>query len=199
MGKRNYPFLLFNAINAIGAQIMLLVVDARFAAAYKVMFPSLLLLSIFIFYTFLAFRQNILFLSLAFFLITISLQEKVLILGGGASLVLTLLFYLFEINRRGISKGRASLILLGFGVLFCLICGAVFGVTLRGYYKLSLPQNYNLKAIKKYHEGEKKGELLLKKVPPSYYGYNLGNWNEMPDFMRQCYGIKEDTPIKYID
>ncbi|AFM00404.1 hypothetical protein Desde_2019 [Desulfitobacterium dehalogenans ATCC 51507] len=196
--KKDYPFLLFNTINALGAQIMLIVVDARFAATYKVMFPSLLLFSVFIFYSVLAFRRNTLYLSLAFFFLTLSLQEKLPALAGGVIFGLALIHYLYSMFREEGSGSGIKLIQVGLGVFFCLISVMVFGTTLHGYYQASIPQNYNLEAIKQYHEGEKKGELLLKKVPPSYYGYNLGNWNDMPYFMKQCYGIKEDTPINYI-
>lgn len=196
--KRKYPFLLFNSINAIGAQLMLLVVDARFAAAYKVMFPSLLLWSVFIFYSVLAFRRNTLYLSLAFLMVSLSLQERLLTIAAGAILFLTLVHCLYT-RYRGQSVDQTSKFLrYGLGALFCLISVVVFSVTLRGYYQAALPQNYNLEAIKQYHKVGQKGELILKKVPPGYYGYNLGNWNSMPYFMKQCYGIKEDTPIKYI-
>ncbi len=197
--KKNAPFLFFNTINALGAQIMLIVVDARFAAAYKVMFPSLLLLSVFIFYSVLAFRQNILYLALACFLVALSLQQKTLILVGVVCLGLSLIHCLYSIDRERESQRRLKLMQTSLGVFFCFISVLVFGATLQGYYQASIPQNYNLEAIKEYHEAEKKGGLLLKKVPPSYYGYGLGNWNDMPYFMKECYGIKEDTPIDYID
>lgn len=197
--KKDYPFLLFNSINAIGAQLMLVVVDARFAAAYKVMFPSLLLLSVFIFYSVLAFRKNTLYLSLAFLMVTLSLQERLLSIAAGVIFFLTLADYFYTRYRVRSSDPTNKFLCYGLGVLFCLISALVFSVTLRGYYLASIPQNYNLGAIKQYHEVGQEGELILKKVPPSYYGYNLGNWNSMPYFMKQCYGIKEDTPIKYIN
>lgn len=197
--KKNAPFLFFNTINALGAQLMLIVVDARFAAAYKVMFPSLLLLSVFIFYSVLAFRQNILYLALACFLVALSLQQKALILVGVVCLGLSLIHCLYSIDRERESQRRLKLMQAGLGVFFCFIALLVFGATLQGYYQASIPQNYNLEAIRQYHETEKKGGLLLKKVPPSYYGYSLGNWNDLPYYMKECYGIKEDTPIDYID
>ncbi|MGI1659692.1 MAG: DUF6056 family protein [Desulfitobacterium sp.] len=196
--KKDYPFLLFNSINAIGAQIMLVVVEARYAAAYKVMFPSLLLLSVFIFYSFLAFRRNNLYLSLAFFLVTLSLQEKLLALTAGGIVLLTLVHFLFTRYQVEGSERKGKFLRYSLGALFCFISVATFGVTLHSYYQASIPQNYNLKVIEEYHKAGKEGDLILKKVPPSYYGYNLGNWNSMPYFMKQCYGIKEDTPIKYI-
>lgn len=197
--KKNAPFLFFNTINALGAQLMLIVVDARFAAAYKVMFPSLLLLSVFIFYSVLAFRRNILYLALACFLVALSLQQKTLIFVGVVCLGLPLIHYLYPIERERESQRRLKLMQAGLGVFFCFIALLVFGATLQGYYQASIPQNYNLEAIRQYHETEKKGGLLLKKVPPSYYGYSLGNWNDLPYYMKECYGIKEDTPIDYID
>ncbi|WP_242825452.1 hypothetical protein [Desulfitobacterium dichloroeliminans] len=197
--KKNYPFLLFNSINAIGAQIMLVVVDSRFAAAYKIMFPSLLLLSIFIIYSVFAFRKNTLYLSLAFFMVILSLQERSLALAAGVILLLTLGHYLFTWSQIGESERKGKFLRYSLVALFCLIPLMVFAVTLHGYYLASIPQNYNLRAIKQYHNLGKEGDLLLKKVPPSYYGYNLGNWNSMPYFMKQCYGIKENTPIKYIN
>ncbi|GAA0727780.1 hypothetical protein GCM10008905_25780 [Clostridium malenominatum] len=56
--KEDYPFLMFCTINSIGAQIMLIAADSRFAGTYKIMFPSLLLMSIFIVYSFLKFFSN---------------------------------------------------------------------------------------------------------------------------------------------
>ena len=68
-----------------------------------------------------------------------------------------------------------------------------------GYRRTSVEVEYNLKAIEEYQASNDKSKLTLKKVPPSLYGYNLGNWNTMPYFMKQCYRISEDTIIEYID
>lgn len=71
--KKN-PFILSCIINAIGAQIMLIIADSRFASAYKIIFPSLLLMFIFITYTFteLYYSNNIKINKLAFFIITVA-------------------------------------------------------------------------------------------------------------------------------
>jgi hypothetical protein len=66
-----------------------------------------------------------------------------------------------------------------------------------GYKEASYAQSYNVNAINEYHKNGNKGVLKLKKVPPTHYGYNVGNWNAMPAFMRQCYKLNLDTIIKY--
>lgn len=153
--KKN-PFILSCMINAIGAQLMLLVADSRFASAYKIIFPSLLLMFIFITYTFteLYYENNIKFNKLVFFIITI---------------------------------------------IFSLISFRYFYTNYKGYKTTAIEINYNLNAIKEYNNSNDKSILKLKKVPPSLYGYNLGNWNDIPYFMKQCYNIDENTIIEYVD
>ncbi len=220
------PFLFFNSINAIGAQLMLLVVDARFAATYKVMFPSLLLLSVFIFYSIATFRKNLLFLVLALGIITliplssflfslyynlISRYSELLSLIILA-IILVIIFAIirlmsllgFSTPLRKISnpalysqwKRKVPYVL---GVLFILSTLAIFSRTLIGYYLVSIPQNYNLQAIASYHEKGRVGELVFKKVPFSNYGYHLSIWQTMPYYLKECYKIKEDTPIRYLE
>lgn len=254
MRQGQTPFLFINTINAIGAQLMLLVVDARFAATYKVMFPSLLLLSVFIFTSISAFRNNLLYLAFASGIITLLPQNPSLFtlyqklstrypellpwyhklsswypFAGGeylgflltfiAILVVILVVVIFPALVLPLSNERKSsfkiqndpLLKAGFffqikkkltyimGVLIILTTFVVFSQNLVGYYSVSIPQNYNLQAIAKYHEKGREGELFLKKVPVSYYGYNLGNWQTMPHFLKECYKIKEDTPIRYLE
>lgn len=254
MRQRQTPFLFINTINAIGAQLMLLVVDARFAATYKVMFPSLLLLSVFIFTSISAFRNNLLYLAFASGIITLLPQNPSLFtlyqklstrypellpwyhklsswypFAGGeylgflltfiAILAVILVVVIFPALVLPLSNERKSsfkiqndpLLKAGFffqikkkltyimGVLIILTTFVVFSQNLVGYYSVSIPQNYNLQAIAKYHEKGREGELFLKKVPVSYYGYNLGNWQTMPHFLKECYKIKEDTPIRYLE
>lgn len=153
--KKN-PFILSCIINAIGAQMMLIVADSRFASAYKIIFPSLLLMFIFITYTFteLYYENNIKLNKVLFCIITI---------------------------------------------VFSLISIKFFYNNYEGYKKTAVEINYNLEAIKEYNNSDDKSILKLKKVPPSLYGYNLGNWNNIPYFMKQCYKINEDTIIEYID
>ncbi|MCD2502371.1 DUF6056 family protein [Clostridium sp. NSJ-145] len=150
------PFILFCVINAVGAQIMLLVADSRFADSYKIIFPSLILMFIFISYTFTQLFNNNLFKfnKLLFILIVIPL------------IFVSTKFFLQNFN---------------------------------GYKITSKEIAYNLNVIKNYQNSADKDTLELKKVPPSMYGYNLGNWNNMPYFMKQCYKINENTIINYIE
>ncbi|MBU5486026.1 hypothetical protein KQI86_17025 [Clostridium sp. MSJ-11] len=149
--KDDYPFLLFCCINAIGAQVMLIVADPRFAGTYKVMFPSLLLMSIFIVYSCVKF-----FSSKCNKLLKVSIASIFLILALKVSLT-----------------------------------------TYNGYKTASYVQEFNLNAIEKYHKSADKSILKLKKTPVTEYGYNVGNWNDMPYFMRQCYKIDKETIIEY--
>ena len=69
--KENKPMFFFCTVNAIGAQMMLLVADARYADTYRVMFPSLILMMIFVVYSIVKFFENkffIIFLTLAIFI-----------------------------------------------------------------------------------------------------------------------------------
>lgn len=151
MIKKDYPFMLFCIINAIGAQIMLLVTDPRFANTYKIAFPSLLLIFVFISYSFLnLYKEN----KFLWFIILIPLL---------------LLSYRYFTNN------------------------------FNGYKNTSYEINYNINSIKTYRNNTDKSVLTLKKVPPTIYGYNVGNWNSMPYFMKQCYKIDENTIIQYID
>lgn len=153
--KERYPFILFCYINAVGAQIMLLIADKRFAGTYKIIFPSLLLMSVFSVYSLLKFYNSKIFFN----------------------------------NFKFI---KISMI-----ILFIGLAAKVFSTTYIGYKNAAYAQQSNLNAIKKYHENIDKSTLELKKVPKTKYGYNIGNWDQIPYFMKQCYGIKEDTIIKY--
>ncbi|MGC7871835.1 hypothetical protein ACPUYX_09945 [Desulfosporosinus sp. SYSU MS00001] len=207
--KRHYPFLLYNSINAIGSQLMLFVVDARFAEAYKIIFPALLLMTVFVVYSIINFYKNKLFLILLVIFESFSLAH----LGKFAITYLnhsynvnssyTYLFITFVIfailaiivghykikNFRGLAA--TAIILLG---LFN------FGTEYYGYQLASYAQNYNMKAIKVFHLNHNSSELTLKKTPRTIYGYNVANWNTMPYFMKECYHIPEKTAaIKYIE
>lgn len=195
--KERYPFLLFSSINSIGAQLMLLVVDARFAEAYKVMFPSLLLMSVFLVYSFIKFYRNKVFLSLAVLLIALSLTslENVFHYTNTAQMAIFILITLtlwISYRSYGSDYFRNSLVALG--VVFAVL---VFGTTYNGYRTASYAQSFNLKAIKDYQQSSDKDTLWLKKVPKTIYGYNVGNWNDMPYFMKQAYNIDENTVIHY--
>lgn len=155
LAYKDNPFILSCMINAIGAQIMLIVADARFASTYKIIFPSLMLMFIFITYTFNEIYNDKFRLSKVTYF----------------AFVLVLLFSAFLYYRDNYL----------------------------GYRRTSVEVEYNLKAIEEYQASNDKSKLTLKKVPPSLYGYNLGNWNTMPYFMKQCYRISEDTIIEYID
>jgi len=154
--KENNFFILSCIINAIGAQFMMIAADSRFASTYKIVFPSLMLLFIFISHAFLSFyNEN-----------TIK-YKKVII-------------YLVMIN-------------------LVLISAYNYRNNYIGYKKTDVNIRYNLEVIKKYNNSDNKETLTLKKIENSGYGYNLGNWNKMPYFMKQCYGISEDTVIEYIE
>lgn len=56
--REHSPFILFCNINAIGAQLMLIVADSRFAGSYKVFSPSLLLICIFIVFSAVKFHHS---------------------------------------------------------------------------------------------------------------------------------------------
>lgn len=149
-------FILFCIINAIGAQVMMVVADSRFAGAYKTTFPSLLLMFIFITY---AFTQ------------------------------------LYNENNIRFNK----LIFIAIMIPLTIVSFKTYYKNYKGYKDTSININYNLNAIKKYHENDDKSEITLRKVEKSEYGYNIGNWNDIPCFMKQCYNINENTIIKYID
>lgn len=77
----------------------------------------------------------------------------------------------------------------------------MFSSNYTGYQSAAEIQNFNLQAINEYHNSSNKTVLELKSIHPELFpfGYNLGNWNEMPYFMKQCYKINEDTVINYIN
>lgn len=154
--NKDNPFILASMINAIGAQVMLLVADSRFASAYKIIFPSQLLMFIFICYT------------------------------------LTELYYEKSIN---LNKILFYILIIPFSV----IAFRYYFKNYNGYKNTSIEIEYNLNTIKEYQDSSDKTSITLKKVPYSIYGYNLGNWNDMPYFMKQCYRINEDTIINYIE
>ena len=143
-------------INAIGAQVMMLVVDSRFASTYKIIFPSLMLTFIFIIYSFISFYNDT------------------------------------NIKTR---KYIVSIIV----ICVSIVSLKIYYGNYIGYKETAVNIEYNLNAIKEYQKADNKDKLVLKKVNSAPYGYNLGNWNKMPYFMKQCYKINEDTQIDYIE
>lgn len=153
-------FILACLINSIGSQAMLLVADARFASAYKIIFPSLMFNFVFILYSFIK-------------------------------------FYNYK-GRNEKVKNVTIILIIG---VFSVIGLRNYYNNYKGYKRTSINIDYNLEKIKEYKEknGKETEEVLkLKRVELSGYGYNLGNWNDMPYFMKQCYGISEDIQIEYI-
>ncbi|WP_238884669.1 DUF6056 family protein [Clostridium sp. YIM B02551] len=187
--KERYPFITFCCINAFGAQIMLLFVDPRFAGDHRILFPSLLLMSIFIVYSSLKFYSNRLFL--AFTLLSITLGAHKLSLAIIAS-ILVILCFIFSIIKINFKPLRFIMILA-----FLAISLIAFNTTYSGYKVVSYEQVFNMNAIKEYHRNNNEGILKLKKTPPTIYGYNVSNWNDMPYFMKQCYKINEMTVVEY--
>ena len=154
--KKKNIFIMNCIINAIGAQVMMLVVDSRFASTYKIIFPSLMLTFVFIIYSFINFYNDV----------NIKLRKYIV----------------------------------------CIIVVCVSIISLKNYYgnyigykETAVNIEYNLNAIKEYQKDDNKDKLVLKKVKITPYGYNLGNWNNMPYFMKQCYKINENTQIEYIE
>lgn len=154
--KKKNMFIMTCIINAIGAQLMMLVVDSRFASTYKIIFPSLMLTCIFIIYSFISFYNDI------------------------------------NVKTR---KYIVSIIV----VCVSIVSFKIYYGNYMGYKETAVNIEYNLNAIKLYQESDNKDKLVLKKVEITRYGYNLGNWNDMPYFMKQCYKINEDTKIEYIE
>jgi len=187
--KEHYPFLFFCCINAFGAQMMLIVVDPRFAGDYRIVFPSLLLMSIFIVYSFVKFYESKIFLALAMLAIALSINNKLLIV---VSMIFVSIFILCKIFSFYI-----KIIKISMTALFVVISLIVFRTNYDGYKASAEAQIFNMNAIKEYHQNDDKGVLKLKKTPPTQYGYNVDNWNNMPYFMKQCYKISEDTIIEY--
>ncbi|WP_207637055.1 hypothetical protein [Desulfosporosinus sp. OT] len=204
--NQRYPFLFYNSINAIGAQLMLFVADARFAEAYKIMFPSLLLMSIFIVYSFINFYRYKVFLLLSMIVILLSLTH----LGK-----LTLNPLIDHANNPPIYQlalviiGVSLFMIIGYYkqrtlkdlVVITIIMLGLFnlGTEYNGYKQASYAQDFNLDTISRYHLNHNPNELILKKTPGTIYGYNVSNWNRMPYFMKQCYRIPEEMSIRYID
>lgn len=187
--KEQNPFLLFCGINAFGAQIMLLVVDPRFAGSYRCMFPSILLMSIFISYSFVKFFNNNIFLSIIILTFAMSHVRMYVLIAAIIILALSILLKLLSSDVKFFKE-----LLIGILVASAL---ASFNIVLKGYKAASYAQKFNLNAVKEYHLRENKSCLKLKKTSPTIYGYNVSNWNYMPLFMRQCYKIDENTVIEY--
>lgn len=191
---KGYPFLFYNVINAIGAQLMLFVVDARFAEAYKIIFPSLLLMLVFMVYSLIYFYRQKLFLILTMVFLLLSLTQLENLTIKPLSFIVFAVFLIlivFYMKRRFRGIAAAAIILLGL---------LNFGTEYYGYQAASSEQSYNLAAIKAYHSNHNSGELILKKAPATIYGYNVTNWNTMPYFMKECYRIPvKTTAIKYIE
>lgn len=173
---------------------MLLVADARFAASYTIMFPSLLLMSVFIVYSMIQFRKNTLFLSLTLFLVSLCVGQGVTVLIALAFVLLSFVHTLHSSSLK--SRHYTTVFQKGIALIFALSAFTAFSLTFYGYRGAAVTQNFNLEAIRQYHYG-KSNELKLKKMAATQYGYNVGNWNTMPYFMRQCYSIREDEIIMY--
>lgn len=154
--KKKNIFIMNCIINAIGAQVMMLVVDSRFASTYKIIFPSLMLTFVFIIYSFINFYNDV----------NIKLRKYI---------VCTIV------------------------VCVSIISLKIYYGNYIGYKETAVNIEYNLNAIKEYQKNDNKDKLLLKKVDITRYGYNLGNWNDMPYFMKQCYKINENTQIEYME
>lgn len=186
--KQGNPLLFFHTINAIGAQLMLLAVNARFAHTYKIMFPSLLLLSIFVIYSILTFYRNKTFVSLAIIMTVLPFS-----LSGERTvwLILLVIALLLAMNFRFFTVATMALS-LGLALFF-------FSFAYLGYQEQAPSQFYNLEMIKEYHANGSQGALTLQRVPLSLNGYNLNNWNKMPYFMKECYQINPQTPIQYLE
>lgn len=187
--KEQNPFLLFCGINAFGAQLMLIVVDPKFAGSYRCMFPSLLLMFIFISYSFVKFFNNGIFLSMLLLAFAMSHVRLYVLIAAITILSLSILLKFLSINVKLFKEL----------ILSILIASAIttFYVTLSGYKSASYAQKFNLNAIKVYQKSNDKSCLKLKKVPGTIFGYNVTNWNDMPYFMKQCYKIDENTIIEY--
>lgn len=222
MRHQGYPFILFSGINAVGAQLMMLAVNARFAYAYKIIFPSLLLLSVFIIYTVVQFRRDRMFLGLTALVLVLSFAFKACTSAG----VIPGLISDIIVPRLGITGFNVSAVAIpaivipaiaipfavlliifsrsryfrhGIAILFIVAAFLNFGQTYAGYKSVAEPQNYNLNAIRQYRQSADKSVLVLKQVPYSLYGYNLGVWREAPDYLRGCYKIDPETVIEYMD
>lgn len=210
--RERFPIPLLCTINAFGAQIMLLVVDARFAGSFRCMFPSLLLMSVFIVYSFIKFCSSKLFL-LSFLLSfgfsfygeyckkILSTKSLPYNLTASKALIILLIFLLLMlvimfVLHKTLFKDMQPLRSVIFAAIIMLsLC--FWGVNYMGYKAASYAQNFNLNAINEYHKSSNKSVLKLKKVPITIYGYSVGNWNDMPYYMKQCYKINENTVIQY--
>jgi hypothetical protein len=184
--QEGYPLLLFHTLNAVGAQIMLLVVNARYASTYKVMFPSLLLLGVFIIYSFLRFSSNRYYVAAVFSALILTFGLKPDFIGF---MPLLLLMAWLIIRFRFCYRG-CFVLFLGITLFF-------FSHTYEGYKEQAPLQEQNLQAIALYRQSVSREVLRLKKVPASIYGYNVTNWNDMPYFMKECYQIDPNTRIEY--
>jgi hypothetical protein len=200
--KERFAFPLFASINAIGAQIMLIAGTATYERIYKIMFPSLLLLSVFLIYSFIKFSKNKLFLSLSTLIIFLSISREI-----------DRVIKHFNLNTAIPMSVLITLLLMTLTILFvifdwrflklAMIIGLIsfslfpFVTNYYGYQVASAAQSFNLTAINAYHQSTDKSILTLRKVPDTAYGYNETIWNDMPDYMKQCYKVYQNTVIQY--
>ncbi len=189
--REGYPFPIFCTINAIGAQIMLIVADSRFAGTYKIMFPSMLFMWVLIVYSFNKFYDSKIFISLSLFAFALGSNIKIAIIAASVFVIASILCEIVNIHF----KLLKNIIMASFIVLSLV----VFSSTYEGYKNASYAQNFNLEKIEAYHQSDDKTVLVLKKVPNTIYGYNVGNWNNIPKFMKECYKIDMDTTIEYLN
>ena len=149
---------------------MLIVADSRFAGTYKIMFPSMLFMWVLIVYSF-----NKIFISLSLFAFALGSNIKIAIIAASVFVIASILCEIVNIHF----KLLKNIIMASFIVLSLV----VFSSTYEGYKNASYAQNFNLEKIEAYHQSDDKTVLVLKKVPNTIYGYNVGNWNNIPKFV----------------
>ncbi|GAA0747784.1 DUF6056 family protein [Clostridium oceanicum] len=191
--KDKEPFIIFSVINAIGAQLMLIVVDSRFASSYKIIFPSILLLMIYVTYTFVKFYKNKIFILLNLIVLSLATGNFYIILISFCFIIV------YGIFKQLLSVFINKFIVVSSIIMFFVVGISVFSLNYDGYKLASYNQVFNMNAIYEYQHKKDKSILLLKRVPSTIYGYNVGNWNDIPSFMKQCYRIDKNTLIKYIN
>lgn len=154
MLRKDSPLVLCSVIDSIGAQLIIIFVDAKYTSAYKMILPSQLFL-----------------LTFAAYVINSVFTEK----HSKAAVI-------------------PAVIITG---SLCAVSMCIFCSNYKGYKQVSENIQYNLDEIDSYLKNGSKDDLVFRKVISDKYGYNNGNWNNMPGFMRECYGIRSNTKIEY--
>lgn len=154
MLKRDDPFVICSVVNAVGMQLIILLIDAKYTSQFKMILPSQMFMLVF------------------------------------AAYVVNGIFNDFKKGAIVISAAAVT------GVL-CIASTYTYSKNLSGYREVSKNIAYNLEEIDRYIKNGRSGELVFRRVIANEYGYNNGNWNTMPYFMRDCYKIKRDTVIRY--